>query len=112
MLGNLSKVLFKAPGFFNNNIHQKESLNNNKEGYAFNSFNTINGNKINSLYFREKDFWKKNYEPDMNFNHNKRISFYLIKSPEKGQILNNTKFINLNKRKFNTISRKANILIC
>ena len=106
MLGNLSKVLFKAPGFFNNTIEQKQSVYNNKEDYTFNSFNTININKINTLYFREKDFWKKNYEPEINFNRNKRISFYLIKSPKRKQILTEANIINLNKRRFNTISKK------
>ena len=107
MLGNLSKVLFKAPNFFNNNIGQKDSLNNIKEGYTLDSFRTINTNKINTLYFREKDFWKKNYEPEINFNHNKRISFYLIKSPNRQQTLDDTNIIKLNKRRFNTISKRS-----
>ena len=113
MLGNLSKILFKAPGLFNNSLEQKEILNNNREGYTLNSFNTINinDNKLNSLYFREKDFWKKNYEPEINFNHNKRISFYLIKSPKRHLTINtdsnaNANTINLNKRRFNTVNKK------
>jgi hypothetical protein len=85
MLGNLSKVLIKAPGFFNNNIqtyNSKESKNIIIEENVLNPFNSINiiskrGNNQNSIYFREKDFWKKNNIPEMNFNNNKRLLYNL-----------------------------------
>lgn len=85
MLGNLSKVLIKAPGFFNNNIHSynaKEPKNNIAEENVLNPFNSINliskrGNSLNGIYFREKDFWKKNNIPEMNFNNNKRLLYNL-----------------------------------
>ena len=85
MLGNLSKVLIKAPGFFNNNIqsnNSKESKNNIIEDNVLNPFNSINilskrGNSLNGIYFREKDFWKKNNIPEMNFNNNKRLMYNL-----------------------------------
>ena len=85
MLGNLSKVLIKAPGFFNNNIQSynaKEPKNNIAEENVLNPFNSINliskrGNSLNGIYFREKDFWKKNNIPEMNFNNNKRLLYNL-----------------------------------
>ena len=85
MLGNLSKVLIKAPGFFNNNIqsyNSKETKNNIIEENVLNPFNSINiltkrGNSLNGIYFREKDFWKKNNIPEMNFNNNKRLMYNL-----------------------------------
>lgn len=85
MLGNLSKVLIKAPGFFNNNMksnNNKESKNSIIEENVLNPFNSINilskrGNSLNGIYFREKDFWKKNNIPEMNFNNNKRLIYNL-----------------------------------
>ena len=106
MLGNLSKVLFKAPSIFNNNINNNniESINNMKEVKTLSTFNSKNNYNINNLYFREKDFWKKNYEPEINFNHNKRLSFYLNISPKKQQSL---KIESLNKKiRFKTINKK------
>ena len=38
---------------------------------------------INDIYFRERDFWLKNYEPDINFNHNQRFPFSLKNYPLK-----------------------------
>ena len=104
MLGNLSKVLFKAPSFFNN-MENIESLNTPQEEYTISTFNP---KKENNFYFREKDFWKKNYEPEINFNHNKRLSFYLNTSPKKQKSYRIDKnIINLNKNtRFNTISKK------
>ena len=109
MLGNLSKVLYKTPGFFNNNNNNDlKSINNIKEEITLTTYNSKNNNNINHLYFREKDFWKKNYEPEINFNHNKRLSFYLNISPRKQQIIKTDNIlINLNKNiRFNTINKK------
>lgn len=94
MLGNLSKVLIKAPGFFNNNIqsyNSKEPKNNIIEENVLNPFNSINilskrGNSLNGIYFREKDFWKKNNIPEMNFNNNKRLIYNINISPLKSLI--------------------------
>ena len=112
MLGNLSKVLFKAPGSFNNNSENNniESLNKIKEQRILNSYNS--GKDIiknNCYYFREKDFWKNNFEPEINFNHNKRLSFYLNSSPKRQKSLRIDKnIINLNKKYiFNTINKKT-----
>ena len=104
MLGNLSKVLFKAPIFFNT-MENIESLNIPQEEYTINSFNS---KKEKCLYFRERDFWKKNFEPEINFNHNKRLSFYLNSSPKKQKKYRIDKnIINLNKKiRFNTINKK------
>ncbi len=102
MLGNLSKVLIKAPGFFNNNMNRqsnniKESKNNIKEENVLNPFNSINiiskrGNSLNGIYFREKDFWKKNNIPEMNFNNNKRLLYNLnissLKSLKRDSYIN------------------------
>ena len=84
MLGNLSKVLIKAPNFFNNMKTEeiKQGLLYNipeEEDNVLNPFNSIKvvktqGNNNNkNIYFREKDFWKKNLLLDINYNHNKRL---------------------------------------
>ena len=39
--------------------------------------------RINDIYFRERDFWLKNYEPDINFNRNQRFPFSLKNYPLK-----------------------------
>lgn len=104
MLGNLSKVLIKAPGFFNNNINMqsnniKDSKNIIKEENILNPFNSINilskrENSINGIYFREKDFWKKNNIPEMNFNNNKRLLYNLnissLKSLKRDSYINHS----------------------
>lgn len=113
MLGNLSKVLIKAPSFFNNNmetIDYIDSSNNIQEGYTLNSLNSYNSKKDitnNSLYFRESDFWKHNFEPEINFNHNKRLSFSLSKELRRQKSsVNNNKINNLNRiNRFNTIRK-------
>lgn len=76
MLGNLSKVLIKAPGFFNNqkkNILQKIPEENDLD--PFYQINHIKNKEksLNNIYFKEKDYWRKNFILDMNFNHNKMI---------------------------------------
>jgi hypothetical protein len=90
MLGNLSKLLIKAPNFFNNNTTQNTfknvpKFNNNENPNIFNLNNEINkyNYKYNNIYFRERDFWLKNYEPDINFNHNRRLFLNSKKSPLK-----------------------------
>lgn len=111
MLGNLSKVLFKSPIAFNNNINSNipdeiNTLKTIQVEKTENSFATKNS-IFNKLYFREKDFWKKNYEPGINFNHNKRLSFYLNISPKKYKSIENAKH-NINKNiGFNTINKKV-----
>ena len=74
MLGNLSKILIKTPNFFNNSPKEFEKTNQSKIIINYNSNKDIKARKyrLNGIYFREKDFWLKNYEPEINFNHNKR----------------------------------------
>ena len=119
MLGNLSKVLFKATGSFNtneenNNLEYSNKLNEYKTLNSYNSGKDIIN--YNCYYFRERDFWKKNFEPEINFNHNKRLSFYLNSSPQrKKTFIIDKNIINLNKKfRFNTISKNekySNLLI-
>ena len=76
MLGNLSKVLIKAPGFFNN--QKDNTLRKIPEENYLDPFNQINQIKnkdksLNKIYYKEKDYWRKNFMLDMNFNHNKRL---------------------------------------
>lgn len=83
MLGNLSKILIRAPMFFNN---EKKSLENIPEENNMDPFYQIKNIKNkeknnNSIYFKEKDFWRKNIKLDMNFNHNKRLVPNLNISP-------------------------------
>ena len=88
MLGNLSKILIKAPIFFS--YHQQNLQNNKKDisqkkpeeniidpFYQINHIKNRSNKKNNMYYFKEKDFWKKNLKLDMNFNHNRR-NFYSI----------------------------------
>ena len=113
MLGNLSKILMKAPDFFNNSSlnetnefaksNQKQNIN------VFHSNKYIKPRKKNfrDIYFREKDFWLKNYEPDINYNHNRRLPFSL----KKYKLKKDTKKLELpknldNSGKFNTINVK------
>ena len=79
MLGNLSKILIRTPNFFNNSHEELESFDKIKLINIYNSNKNIKPRKyrINGIYFREKDFWLKNYEQEMNFNHNKRSPFSL-----------------------------------
>ena len=111
MLGNLSKILIKAPNFFNNS-----SLNPIKEFGKYNTrsnSNLFNQNKIirsqkcdfRNIYFRERDFWLNNYEPDINFNHNRRSPFSLKNYPLKKLVSKNIQIINPeSKTNFNTIT--------
>ena len=103
MLGNLSKVLIRAPSFFNNHNnkmqnHQKEPLQQIPEENIVDPFYQISQiknkeNNIHNFYFKEKDFWAKNLKLDMNFNHNKRrlnelnISSKDNKKPEYEKVL-------------------------
>ena len=111
MLGNLSKVLFKAPSFFNNSIQANtiNSLNKDDEDSTIYSFNSRHINR----YFREKDFWKKNFEPEINFNNNKRLSFYINTSPGRQKRLKNyNNIISLKNIRYNTINKnKKNLNI-
>ena len=108
MLGNLSKVIFKAPNFFYNNILRDNNINNinsfNKiqEESNLTTFNSFDSKNIKKLYFREKDFWKKSYDQDMNFNNNKRFSFYINTSPMR----KNEKIKNVKNMRYNTINKK------
>ena len=88
MFGNLSKILIKAPIFFNND---KKSLEKIPEENTMDPFyqikNIKKGNKKhNNIYFKEKDFWTKNIKLDMNFNHNKRLLRKLHLSPNDNRI--------------------------
>jgi hypothetical protein len=83
MLGNLSKVLIKAPLFFNNKtqIKRKNTLQKIPEENILDPFYQINhikkrGNSLSSIYFKERDFWRKNLKLDINFNNNKRLHKY------------------------------------
>ena len=108
MFGNLSKVVFRTPCFFyNNNIRDNKisnikSFNNIPEESTFSTLFSFDSKNIKSLYFREKDFWKKNYGQDMNFNNNKRFSFYVNTSPTK----KNDKMKNLKNMRYNTVNKK------
>ena len=89
MLGNLSKVLIKAPLFFNNKtqIKRKNTLQKIPEENILDPFYQINhikkrGNSLSSIYFKEKDFWRKNLKLDINFNNNKRLHKYDFHSVE------------------------------
>ena len=113
MLGNLSKVLINTPSFFeyNEQDYLQNKLNKIPEENESNIFNSINiktnrGKSINSIYFREKDFWKKNYEQELNFNHNKKLLFKLNISSEK-PLKSENNSIDLNKIKnYNTINNE------
>ena len=122
MLGNLSKVLIKTPSFFENKDQDntKNQLYRIAEENEANIFNSIKikskrGNSINSIYFREKDFWKKNFENELNFNHNKKLLFKLKISPLKSEnnsvnlnkIKNSNNIINNKKRKDSYISMNS-----
>ena len=113
MLGNLSKILIKTPDFFNNSslgiIKEFEKTNQRKKINVFKSNKNIKPRKyhINEIYFRERDFWLKNYEPEINFNHNKRFHFSLKNYPLKKMANKHNNQINLdNKESFNTINAK------
>ena len=138
MLGNLSKVLIRAPSSYNNhnNNHQnnqKEPLQKIPEENILNPFYQIshikNKEKNINFYFKEKDFWRKNLKLDMNFNHNKRllnelnISSKENKKPEYEKVLINinnpekkdTNYFNKNRKNtnysLNTNSYKKNLNI-
>ena len=122
MLGNLSKVLIKAPGFFNNhnNIiqnNQKESLQQIPEENMLDPFYQIihiknKENNINNYYFKEKDFWKKSLILDMNFNHNKRLLNKLNfsskdnKKPEYEKLLIDININNPENKEINYFNKK------
>jgi hypothetical protein len=83
MLGNLSKVLIKVPTFFINKTHRniKNTLQKIPEENILDPFYQIKhiqkrGNSLSNIYFKEKDFWKKNFNLDINFNNNKRLYKY------------------------------------
>ena len=126
MLGNLSKVLIKAPLFFNNKtqIKRKNTLQKIPEENILDPFYQINhikkrGNSLSSIYFKEKDFWRKNLKLDINFNNNKRLHKYdfhfaemdLDKEQKEQNILfldnnnsNKNDILNQNRRYFNFTS--------
>jgi len=109
MLGNLSKILIRVPDFFNNStLNTTKEIGKLKIKDKLSVFNSNNKNntrkyKLQNIYFREKDFWLKNYEPGINFNHNRRFNFshknsnlknisyknYLITNKENKTNLNN-----------------------
>ena len=128
MLGNLSKILIKAPSFFNNQQqnqqnNQKETLKKIPEENVVDPFYQINyiknrENKNNGIYyFKEKDFWKKNLKLDMNFNHNKRLLYNLNISPldfkkldyEQGLDINKNNADNQNIDYFNKKRKLSNL---
>lgn len=126
MLGNLSKVLIKAPLFFNNKTQtkRKNTLQKIPEENILDPFYQINhikkrGNSLSGIYFKERDFWKKNLKLDINFNNNKRLHKYDFHSidmdldkekNEQNLILldnnnsNKNDVFNKNRRYFNFIS--------
>jgi len=126
MLGNLSKVLIKAPLFFNNKTQtkRKNTLQKIPEENILDPFYQINhikkrGNSFSGIYFKERDFWKKNLKLDINFNNNKRLHKYDFHSidmdldkekNEQNLILldnnnsNKNDVFNKNRRYFNFIS--------
>jgi len=90
MLGNLSKVLIKAPTFFINDTQSERKNSNQKipEENILDPFYQIKhiqkrGNSFSNIYFKEKDFWKKNLKLDINFNNNKRLHKYDFPRGEK-----------------------------
>ena len=113
MLGNLSKILIRVPDFFNNSplgsTKEFGKLNIKDKKFIFNSNNKKNINKyrLQSIYFREKDFWLKNYEPGINFNHNRRLNFSTKNSHLKSITDKNFTTTNKeNKANFNSIDLK------
>ena len=83
MLGNLSEVLIKVPTIFINKTQRniKNSLHKIPEENILDPFYQIKhiqkrGNSLSNIYFKEKDFWKKNSKLDINFNNNKRLYKY------------------------------------
>jgi hypothetical protein len=126
MLGNLSKVLIKAPLFFNNKtqIKRKNTLQKIPEENILDPFYQINhikkrGYSLSKNYFKEKDFLKKNLKLDINFNNNKRLHKYdfhsvemdLDKEQKEPNILfldnnnsNKNDILNQNRRYFNFTS--------
>ena len=83
MLGNLSKILFKAPLFFNNKtqLKRKNTLEKIPEENILDPFYQINhirkkGNSLSNIYFKERDFVRKNLKLDINFNNNRRLHKY------------------------------------
>ena len=113
MFGNLSKILISVPDFYNNSslktTKELGKLQIEDKLSIFNS-NTKNNNskyRLQKIYFREKDFWLKNYEPAMNFNHNRRFNV-----SHKNSNLKNISYKNFiitnkeNKGNFNSINRK------
>ena len=77
MFGNLSKSLVKVPNHFNLNIIT-EPKNYSRKSYekilnTDNNIKKINFYKSNKChYFKEKDFLKKNFNLDLNYNNNFR----------------------------------------
>ena len=126
MLGNLSKVLIKAPLFFNNKtqIKRKNTLQKIPEENILDPFYQINhikkrGNSLSKIYFKERDFLKKNLKLDINFNNNKRLHKYDFHSVEMdldkehkeqnllfldNNNLNKNDILNQNRRYFNFTS--------
>ena len=76
MFGNLSKSLIKAPHYFNNNIdtepNQYSKLSNEYLLDTFSNLRKLNTRNNNSRYFKERDFVKKNFKLDLNYNNNFR----------------------------------------
>ena len=74
MLGNLSKILIKAPPYFNNNIDKKFSKKT-KENIldTYSKMHLVNKGRANNMrYFKERDFIQKCMNFDINFNNNYR----------------------------------------
>ena len=76
MFGNLSKHLIKAPHYFNNNIdtepNQYSKLSDEYLLDTFSNLRKLNTRSNNSRYFKERDFVKKNFKLDLNYNNNFR----------------------------------------
>lgn len=81
MFGNLSKTLIKAPHYFNNNQTYYSMASRFTEGNrpqlldTFSSLSKKSNSKSDrnySLYFKERDYLRKNLRLDLNYNNNLR----------------------------------------
>ena len=110
MLGNLSKLLFKAPRFLENKRECKtiDFLDEIREENISTSLNYKSSNNNKSFYFKEKDFWKNNFEPQINFNRNKRLSSYGNLTPNRRQYLKKNHINLFKSSKYKIITIKEN----
>ncbi len=74
MFGNLSKILIKAPPYFNNNIDKTFSkISKEKLLDTYSKMHALNKRSCNKArYFKERDFIHKFMKYDLNYNNNYR----------------------------------------